>query len=156
MPKAKCGPSFILCAEGDALWYIGFRDELQASATQLKKFGVFSKVSFEAGHDTLAILGISGTGTAALLEQLGYTQPAAAGQLSSVAGGKLLRLADEHYLLILDFAHARQLLAEQSAYLAAPTLWLATAYSTRILLFRTSCNWRICTTDAEFTKYRRH
>jgi folate-binding protein YgfZ len=123
--KGKMWAQFHLCAEGDALWYIGFRDELQASATQLKKFGVFSKVSFEAGHDTLAILGISGTGTAALLEQLGYTQPAAAGQLSSVAGGKLLRLADEHYLLILDFAHARQLLAEQSAYLAAPTLWLA-------------------------------
>lgn len=123
--KGKMWGQFHLCAEGDALWYIGFRDELQASATQLKKFGVFSKVSFESGHDSLAILGISGAGTAILLEKLGYTKPAAAGQLSSVAGGKLLRLADEHYLLVLDFAHARQLLAEQSSSLAAPTLWLA-------------------------------
>ena len=86
---------------------------------------MFSKVSFDAGHDSLAILGISGTGSAALLQKLAYPQPAAVGQLSSVAGGKLLRLADEHYLLVLDFSHARQLLAEQSAYLAAPTLWLA-------------------------------
>ena len=63
--KGKMWATFHLCQAGDALLHIGFRDELQASLSQLKKYGVFSKVSFSETQGELAVFGIGGPNSAA-------------------------------------------------------------------------------------------
>jgi len=122
--KGKMWSVFHLAAVGEELWYNAFRDELQASLSQLKKFGVFSKVSFELAHDELASIGLSGQGAATVLEQLGVAVPAT-GNSADAFGGKVLALADQHYLLIVPVAEAKTLLARADLPWSAPTVWLA-------------------------------
>lgn len=122
--KGKMWAVFHLSQQHDELWYTAFRDELQASMLQLKKFGVFSKISFELAHDSLATLGVSGAGATTLLERLGATAPAE-GQSSHWSGGKILALAAEHYLVVLPVAEAQALASRSDLPWAAPTVWLA-------------------------------
>ncbi|WP_306523796.1 tRNA-modifying protein YgfZ [Rheinheimera sp.] len=122
--KGKMWATFHLWQAGDDLLYAGFRDEIQASLVQLKKFGVFSKVSFHDTQDQLAVLGVSGPQADSLLATLGWTVPER-GQLVAVPGGQLMALAPQHYLLVLDIAAAKQLITAQPGLLAAPTRFLA-------------------------------
>lgn len=122
--KGKMWATFQVWQSGEDLLLAGFRDEIQASLVQLKKFGVFSKVSFHDTQDQLAVLGISGTEADSVLNTLGWATPAA-GELVIVPGGQLLALAAQHYLLVLDIEAAKQLLTAHPALLAAPTRFLA-------------------------------
>lgn len=121
--KGKMWSIFHLLSQDDALLVVAFRDELQASANQWKKFGVFSKVSFNSGETRYAVLGIGGHNSAALITQLGFALPAANGLVTRHAGASLLRLAEHHYLMVLPQAQAQTLL-QQDVPLAAPTVWL--------------------------------
>ncbi len=122
--KGKMWATFHLCQAGDALLQIGFRDELQASLSQLKKYGVFSKVSFSETHGELAVFGIGGPQSATLLNQLGL--PAlATGETAEVDGSYLLALAADHFMWVVPQAKAQQVIANYSQLLAAPTRWLA-------------------------------
>src|SRR5690606_314586 len=58
--KGKMWSQFYLVSHAQQLISIAFRDELNASGAQWKKFGVFSKVSFEAGQQHFAIFGLGG------------------------------------------------------------------------------------------------
>ena len=122
--KGKMWAVFHLSQQGEELWYTAFRDELQASMLQLKKFGVFSKISFELAHDSLATLGVSGAGAAELLNRLGAPTPTL-GQSTSWQGGKVLALAAEHYLIVLPVAAAQALATRNDVTWTAPTVWLA-------------------------------
>ena len=131
--KGKMWSQFYLAsvptAEAEQLIVIAFRDELSASTTQWKKFGVFSKVSFDAGQQHYAIFGISATpGTdssqlSALITELGFDRPQP-GQLSRQNDAMLLALADDHFILLQPVAQAEQLL-QQTLPFAAPNAWLA-------------------------------
>lgn len=121
--KGKTLSVFHLLQQADDLLIVAFRDELTASVTQWRKFGVFSKVSFESCQDSLATLGIGGAGAEKLISQLGFNLPAGNGNLSRSAGGAVLQLAEQHFILIMPKSDAIALL--DSRYpLAAPTLWL--------------------------------
>lgn len=120
--KGKMWSVFHLCASDNDLLVIAFRDELQASLAQWKKFAVFSKVGFQPDLQQYAVLGIGGNNTNILIQQLGFTIPET-GALSSNGNGKLLKLADNHYLLLLATDAAQQLLQQPYTF-AAPTLWL--------------------------------
>lgn len=122
--KGKMWSTFHLLQAGDDLLWLAFRDELQASLTQLKKYGVFAKISFTEVQDQYAVFGIGGADSAALLSALGYPQPAI-GQQLTVAGGYLLGLAADHFLLVLAIDEAKALWQQQQALMAAPTRWLA-------------------------------
>ena len=122
--KGKMWATFHLWQQGEDILYTGFRDEIQASLVQLKKFGVFSKVSFHDTQEQLAVLGISGPDADKLVASLGFSVPAP-GALVAVPDGQLLALAEQHYLLVLDIAAAKTLLTTQAAHLAAPTRFLA-------------------------------
>ena len=121
--KGKMWSQFYLLSDADKLITIAFRDELAASTAQWKKFGVFSKVSFEAGQDHFAVFGIGGANSDAVLQQLGFDTPAA-GQLSRANGAMLLALQQDHFLLLCPLEQARQLM-QQNLPLAAPNVWLA-------------------------------
>ena len=121
--KGKTWSVFHLLQQDDELLVIAFRDELNASVNQWQKFGVFSKVSFTAGHDNYAILGIGGEGAATLVSQLGFKLPGANGRLSRHNDGTVLQLAAQHYMLVLAKSDAIALL-DKDYPLAAPTLWL--------------------------------
>lgn len=121
--KGKMWSQFFLLSDADKLITIAFRDELAASTAQWKKFGVFSKVSFDAGQAHYAVFGISGTGCDALIQQLGFTLPQP-GQLSRANDAMLLALQKDHFLLLCPLAQAQQLM-QQSLPLAAPNVWLA-------------------------------
>lgn len=121
--KGKMWSTFTLAQHGDELLFVGFRDEIQASLVQLKKFSVFAKVSFQDAHDELAVLGISGTDCEPLLQQLGYPVPAIGG-VCPIDGGLLLGLAAQHFLLILPQQAALALLAKSPEQIAAPTRFL--------------------------------
>lgn len=122
--KGKMWSTFHLLQAGDDLLWLAFRDELQASLTQLKKYGVFAKISFTEVQDQYAVFGIGGADSAALLSALGYPQPAI-GQQLTVAGGYLLGLAADHFLLVLAIDEAKAFWQQQQALMAAPTRWLA-------------------------------
>ncbi|MAD74200.1 MAG: tRNA-modifying protein YgfZ [Rheinheimera sp.] len=121
--KGKTWSVFHLLQQGDELLAIAFRDELNASVNQWRKFGVFSKVNFTAGHDDYAVLGIGGDEAHTLVNQLGFKLPGGNGRLSRHEGGMVLQLAEQHYMLVLPKNNAIALL-EQAYPLAAPTLWL--------------------------------
>jgi hypothetical protein len=121
--KGKMWATFTLVQQGDDLLLIGFRDEMQASLTQLKKFGVFSKVSFHDTSSELAVLGVSGPEADQLLAKLQLPVPAVGAALT-VDSGVLLAIAEQHYLLILPQSAALALLERDQAALAAPTRFL--------------------------------
>jgi len=121
--KGKMWSVFQVFAQADVLHVVAFRDELQASTSQWQKFGVFSKVNFDATETRYAVLGIGGVGADNIVAELGFSVPAADGQLSWHNDAALLRLAAEHYLLVLPQAAAQQLM-QSSLPFAAPTLWL--------------------------------
>lgn len=121
--KGKMWATFTLVQQGDDLLLIGFRDEMQASLTQLKKFGVFSKVSFHDTSSELAVLGVSGPEADQLLAKLQLPVPAVGAALA-VDSGVLLAIAEQHYLLILQQSAALALLERDQAALAAPTRFL--------------------------------
>ncbi len=122
--KGKMWGTFHLLQAGEDLLWLAFRDELQASLAQLKKYGVFSKVSFTEAQQDYAVFGIGGEDSARLLSELGYPQ-LSPGDQASVEGGYLLALAADHFLLVLGIPAAQQLWQQQQARLAAPTRWLA-------------------------------
>ena len=122
--KGKMWSTFHLCqAESDIL-QIGFRDELQASLLQLKKYGVFSKVSFSETIGELAVLGIGGPNSAELLATLGFNA-IETGAVSQHQGSYLLALAADHFLWIAPIATAQQVIKDHADIMAAPTRWLA-------------------------------
>jgi tRNA-modifying protein YgfZ len=121
--KGKMWSQFYLATVGEQLITIAFRDELTASTVQWKKFGVFAKVSFEAGQQHYAVLGLGGAGVSSLVNQLGFAMPAQ-GQLSRQQDALLLALADDHLLLVLPVEQAQQLM-QQPLPFAAPHVWLA-------------------------------
>lgn len=122
--KGKMWGTALLWQAGDTVFWLAFRDELQASVQQFKKYGVFSKASFTDAQAEYAVFGIGGNDSAALLTALGYPQPAN-GQLQSVSGGFLLGLAPDHFVLVLAHPAANQLMQAHPDKLAAPTRWLA-------------------------------
>lgn len=122
--KGKMWSTFHLCqAESDIL-QIGFRDELQASLLQLKKYGVFSKVSFSETIGELAVLGIGGPNSAELLATLGFNA-IETGAVSQHQGSYLLALAADHFLWVAPIATAQQVIKDHADIMAAPTRWLA-------------------------------
>lgn len=122
--KGRMWGTTLLWQDADQLFWLAFRDELQASMTQLKKYAVFSKVHFADAQQDYAVFGIGGSNSAALLQQLGYPV-LTSGQQAKVPDGYLLALAEDHFVLVVSLAAARQLLATQAAHFAAPTRWLA-------------------------------
>jgi tRNA-modifying protein YgfZ len=121
--KGKTWSVFHMLQHGEELLIVAFRDELNASVAQWRKFGVFSKVSFNSADNDFATLGIGGRGAGELVSQLGFKLPGSNGRLSRHNGGALLQLADDHFMLILPKADAIALL-DNHYPLAAPTLWL--------------------------------
>jgi len=121
--KGKMWSQFHLVSDGEQLVVLAFRDELNASAAQWKKFGVFSKVSFASGQQHYAVFGIGGSDSEKLIEQLGFSVPAP-GTLSRKPDAMLLGLADDHFMLLIAQAEAQPLM-QQPLPFAAPTLWLA-------------------------------
>lgn len=130
--KGKMWASFHAIVADDETWLVGFRDEMQASLTQLKKFGVFSKVTFSDNPQAIAVFGIAGDNVAPLLQQLGFDDQGAQHQQSDTlpamgalqAKAHLLRLAAHHYMLLLDAADASAFLHAYQGKLAAPPQWL--------------------------------
>uniref|UniRef100_A0A486XIR0 Folate-dependent protein for Fe/S cluster synthesis/repair in oxidative stress n=1 Tax=Rheinheimera sp. BAL341 TaxID=1708203 RepID=A0A486XIR0_9GAMM len=124
--KGKMWSQFYLAQKTEQLIAVAFRDELNASLQQWKKFGVFSKVSFDAGQDHFAVLGLGTNGSSdtvkQLIQQLGFSVPQP-GQLSRHNNAMLLALAADHFMLLLPMADAR-LLMQQALPFAAPTAWL--------------------------------
>ena len=68
--KGKMWSQFYLAQKTEQLIAVAFRDELNASLQQWKKFGVFSKVSFDAGQDHFAVLGLGTNGNSDTVNQL--------------------------------------------------------------------------------------
>jgi tRNA-modifying protein YgfZ len=104
---------------------IAFRDELTASTEQWKKFGVFSKVSFTSGQDQYAVFGLGGSDNSevnSLVAALGFDLPDI-GQLSRHNNAMLLRLAENHFIMLQPVNTAQQLM-NQDLPIAAPNLWL--------------------------------
>ncbi len=122
--KGKMWSTFHLCQAGADILQIGFRDELQASLLQLKKYGVFSKVSFSETLGELAVFGIGGPKSADLLATLGFAA-IPTGAVSQHEGNYLLALAADHFMLITPSDAAQHLLKAHADILAAPTRWLA-------------------------------
>lgn len=122
--KGKMWSIFHLSKHGEEIWFTAFRDELQASLAQLKKFGVFSKISFELAHESLATLGITGPSSHALITQLGAKVPAK-GQSNDCLGGKIMALDSQHFLLVIPVDAATELAGKPELPWAAPTVWLA-------------------------------
>lgn len=126
--KGKMWSQFYLADAGEQLVVIAFRDELTASSAQWKKFGVFSKVSFEAGQQHYAVFGLScsestdSSALTALIQQLGFERPAK-GTVSRQQQAMLLALTDTHFLLLTPLAQAQQLM-QQGLPLACPNAWL--------------------------------
>lgn len=121
--KGKMSSIFHLLTRDDSLLVVAFRDELHASTQLWKKFGVFSKISFEQPATPFAVFGIGGKATDSLLLALGFTPPFNIGAVSQVGEQQLLKLAPDHYLLIVPVTAVEQLMS--GAYTtAAPTLWL--------------------------------
>lgn len=122
--KGRMWGTAVLWQQAEQIFWLAFRDELHASMAQLKKYAVFSKVTFSDAQQDYAVFGIGGTDSAALLAQLGYPV-LSAGQQAAVPSGYLLALAADHFVLVLAHQAAQALLASQAAHLAAPTRWLA-------------------------------
>lgn len=122
--KGKMWGTALLWQAGETVFWLAFRDELQASLQQFKKYGVFSKASFTDAQAEYAVFGIGGSDSAALLTALGYPQPAS-GELHPVNDGFLLGLAPDHFILVLTHPAANQLMHAHPDKLAAPTRWLA-------------------------------
>ncbi|MDR6981526.1 folate-binding protein YgfZ [Rheinheimera pacifica] len=121
--KGKMWSQFYLVSHAQQLISIAFRDELNASAAQWKKFGVFSKVSFEAGQQHFAVFGLGGENVATLVSQLGFKLPQR-GELARHNGALLLALAIDHFMLLMPVAEAQQLMQQKLPF-AAPNVWLA-------------------------------
>ncbi|WP_333608168.1 tRNA-modifying protein YgfZ [Arsukibacterium sp.] len=119
--KGKMWSIFHLCAAEDALLLVAHREELQASVPQWKKFGVFAKVSFDDSQQV--VFGLGGEQATQLAAELGFSIPANDGGLSRSAAGCLLRLAQDHHLLIVPRQLADSWLTADYP-LAAPPLWL--------------------------------
>ncbi len=122
--KGKMWSTFHLCQAESEILQIGFRDELQASLLQLKKYGVFSKVSFNETIGELAVLGIGGPKSADLLATLGFDR-VETGAVSHHQGSYLLALAADHFLWVVPIATAQQVIKDHADIMAAPTRWLA-------------------------------
>jgi len=120
--KGKMWSIFHVFECADTLQVVAFRDELNASTTQWQKFGVFSKVTFDRTEQH-AVFGIGGEGAEQLIEKIGFVQPQANGELTRLHDATLLRLADNHYLLITSASNAQQLMQNTLPW-AASTLWL--------------------------------
>lgn len=120
--KGKMWSQFYLVSLAEQLISIAFRDELNASCMQWKKFGVFSKVSFESGQEHYAVFGIGGENATTLISQLGFTTPQR-GELARHNNALLLALAVDHFILLLPVAEAKQLMLKDLP-LAAPNVWL--------------------------------
>lgn len=112
--------------EPNHVFVLANRDELNTSLLQWKKFGVFSKVSFEPCQHQLAVFGLGGSSAelTVLRQQLGFHQPLAPGERATHQHDQLLCLTEQHNLLITSHARARQLLADTTLPLTAPTRWL--------------------------------
>lgn len=120
--KGKMWSIFHTYQADDKLMIVAFREELFASETQWRKFGVFSKVRFNSDNQQLAVLGIAGDNTDALVTTLGFTPPTKDGQLCRHNDSYLLRLAKHHMLLVMPQQQA-QCLGQAALPWAAPTLW---------------------------------
>ena len=121
--KGKMWSIFQVFSQADSLQVVAFRDELVASTAQWKKFGVFSKVSFDATEGRYAVFGLGGVGSEQLIASLGFSLPATDGQLSRHDDATLLRLAADHYLLVMPQHKAQQVMQRPLPF-AAPNLWL--------------------------------
>jgi len=121
--KGKMWSIFHVFSQSESLHVVAFRDELHASTLQWQKFGVFSKVQFDTADTRFAVLGIGGEGADALVSTLGFAVPTANGMLSQYNDAVLLKLAHEHYMLVVPQVQVQQLLSSQLPF-AAPTLWL--------------------------------
>jgi folate-binding protein YgfZ len=112
--------------EPNDIYVLAYRDELNASLAQWKKFGVFSKVNFEPCQQHLAVFGLGGPAAelASLLQRLGFNQPLSQGQRATHQQDQLLCLTEQHYILITPHARAHQLMAQTELPFAAPTRWL--------------------------------
>lgn len=125
--KGKMWSQFFLLADAEKLIAIAFRDEMAASYAQWKKFGVFSKVSFQPGQQHYAVFGIAGNNCGQLLQQLGFSLDSNKlnnGQLYRHGSYTLLVLAADHYLLLTSLDDGKALM-QQPLPFAAPTAWLA-------------------------------
>lgn len=121
--KGKMWSQFYLLSNAEQLISIAFRDELNASGAQWKKFGVFSNVSFNADQHQFAIFGLGGENVAALVAQLGFALPQR-GELSRHNGALLLALATGHFMLLVPVAEAAVFMQQELPF-AAADVWLA-------------------------------
>jgi hypothetical protein len=122
--KGKMWSTFHLCQAGDDILQIGFRDELQASLAQFKKYGVFSKISFTETLGEFAVFGIGGPNSADLLAKLGLPCIESGASVRH-QDSFLLALAADHFLWIAPSQTAQQVIQAHPEMLAAPTRWLA-------------------------------
>ncbi len=101
----------------------GHQAEITASQAQLNKYGVFAKTTINDASGQWLTLGFGGTAATDWLQsqwQIEFTEDISA---IDIPQGKVLKVADDRYLIILAAAEVPALLAEHQAHIYASDLW---------------------------------
>ncbi len=117
--KGRMLASFLLWKEGDA-YQVQLAAELQpAIQKRLQMFVLRAKVQITSRSDEVALIGLAGPGSAALLAQAGLPVPAQPLEAQEAPAGKVIRLEGKERFEIAV------------AVAAAPSLWAALAAGAR-------------------------
>ncbi|MDX7992552.1 tRNA-modifying protein YgfZ [Xenorhabdus littoralis] len=108
--KGKMWSNFRLFQRGEGFAYIERRSLLDTQLTELKKYAVFSKVTFAKDEESI-LLGVAGTGSRTALATLFPTLPDAESPVIQHETTTLLYLAlpAERFILVTDKTTATQL-----------------------------------------------
>jgi folate-binding protein YgfZ len=101
----------------------GHSAELAASLTQLNKYGVFSKTTITDVSDNWFTLGLGGSGATRWLQAQWQLSFEPDNNAMDIAQGKVLKLAQDSYMLIINQQYLPALLNELAASLYDNQLW---------------------------------
>lgn len=109
-PKGRLLATFTIWHEGPDLWLMTAADVQPAMLKRLSMYILRSKAKLHDGTDgdnARVLIGLAGPQAAATLAALGLGTAPGARQVAAIAGGQVIGVAENRYILALDVAAAK-------------------------------------------------
>lgn len=115
-PKGRLLATFGIWHEGGDLWLQTAADVQPAMHKKLSMYILRSKAKLHDGNAERVLIGLAGPQAAAALAALGLATPPGAHQVAAVAGGQVVGVSEQRYVLALDVAAAQAAWATLKAH----------------------------------------
>src|SRR5690606_6856715 len=106
-PKGRLMATFGIWHEGNDLWLQTAADVQPAMQKKLSMYILRSKAKLHDGNVERVLIGLAGPQAGAALAALGLATPPCVQQVGAIAGGQVIGVSENRYILALDIAAAK-------------------------------------------------